>query len=68
MADINDYLDGLNYSLTTYPASYRNMSRDEANGTVMIWATQFANDPVQDSELCAQNNSRQPRERGSACK
>ena len=30
-----------------YPASYRNMSRDEANGTVMIWATQFANDPVQ---------------------
>lgn len=26
-----------------YPASYRNMSRDEANGTVMIWATQFAN-------------------------
>ena len=30
-----------------YPASYCNMSRDEANGTVMIWATQFANDPVQ---------------------
>lgn len=29
-----------------YPASYRNMSRDEANGTVMIWATQFAADPV----------------------
>lgn len=30
-----------------YPASYRNMSRDEANGTVMIWATQFARDPAQ---------------------
>lgn len=29
-----------------YPASYRNMSRDEANGTVMIWATQFASDPL----------------------
>ena len=30
-----------------YPASYRNMSKDEANGVVMIWATQFAADPVQ---------------------
>ena len=30
-----------------FPASYRNMTRDEANGTVMIWATQFAADPVQ---------------------
>ena len=30
-----------------YPASYRNITRDEANGIVMIWATQFANDPAE---------------------
>jgi hypothetical protein len=28
-----------------YPNSYRNMSKDEANGTVMVWQTQFANIP-----------------------
>lgn len=30
-----------------YPASYRNMTKDEANGVVMIWATQFAAAPLQ---------------------
>ena len=30
-----------------YPASYRNMTKDEANGTVNIWATQFANIPYE---------------------
>ena len=25
-----------------FPASYRNMTKEEANGVVMIWATQFA--------------------------
>ena len=30
-----------------FPASYRNITRDEANGVVMIWATQFANDPAE---------------------
>lgn len=30
-----------------YPNSYRNMSRDEANGTVMVWQTQFANIPAE---------------------
>ena len=30
-----------------FPASYRNMTRDEANGTVMVWASQFANDPAE---------------------
>lgn len=29
-----------------YPASYKGMSRDEANGVVMVWATQFANIPA----------------------
>lgn len=29
-----------------YPNSYRNMSKDEANGTVMVWAMQFANIPA----------------------
>ena len=29
-----------------YPASYRNMTKDEANGVVMIWETQFAADPL----------------------
>lgn len=28
-----------------YPNSYRNMTKDEANGTVMVWQTQFANIP-----------------------
>lgn len=30
-----------------YPNSYRDMSRDEANGTVMVWTTQFANIPAE---------------------
>lgn len=30
-----------------YPNSYRNMSKDEANGTVMVWQTQFANIPAE---------------------
>lgn len=30
-----------------YPNSYRNMSREEANGTVMVWQTQFANLPAE---------------------
>ena len=29
-----------------YPNSYKNMTRDEANGTVMVWATQFADFPA----------------------
>lgn len=29
-----------------YPNSYKGMTRDEANGTVMVWATQFAETPV----------------------
>lgn len=28
-----------------YPASYKGMTKQEANGTVMVWATQFANVP-----------------------
>ena len=28
-----------------YPNSYKGMTKDEANGTVNIWATQFANMP-----------------------
>ena len=30
-----------------YPNSYKNMSKDEANGTVMIWSMQFAKVPVE---------------------
>lgn len=30
-----------------YPNSYKNMSKDEANGTVMIWSMQFAKIPVE---------------------
>ena len=30
-----------------YPNSYRNMSKEEANGTVMVWQTQFANIPAE---------------------
>lgn len=30
-----------------YPASYRNMTKDEANGVVTVWAAQFADMPVQ---------------------
>ena len=30
-----------------YPNSYRNMSKDEASGTVMVWQTQFANIPAE---------------------
>ena len=30
-----------------YPNSYKNMTKDEANGTVMIWSMQFANTPVE---------------------
>lgn len=26
-----------------YPNSYKNMTKDEANGTVMVWTTQFQN-------------------------
>lgn len=29
-----------------YPNSYRGMTKDEANGTVAVWAAQFANIPV----------------------
>ena len=29
-----------------YPNSYKNMTKDEANGTVMVWATQFADAPA----------------------
>ena len=29
-----------------YPNSYKNMTKDEANGTVTIWAMQFANIPA----------------------
>lgn len=29
-----------------YPNSYKNMTKKEANGTVFIWATQFANIPA----------------------
>lgn len=28
-----------------YPNSYRNMTKDEANGTINIWASQFVNIP-----------------------
>ena len=28
-----------------YPASYKGMTKQEASGTVMVWATQFANVP-----------------------
>lgn len=28
-----------------YPNSYRNMTKDEANGTINIWAAQFVNIP-----------------------
>ena len=37
-----------------YPASYRNMTKDEANGTVAIWAAQFAREPVQVVMLAVQ--------------
>lgn len=30
-----------------YPNSYRNMSKEEANGTVAIWTMQFAQFPVE---------------------
>lgn len=30
-----------------YPNSYRNMSKEEASGTVMVWQTQFANIPAE---------------------
>lgn len=30
-----------------YPNSYRNMSKDEANGTVMVWTMQFSNIPAE---------------------
>lgn len=30
-----------------YPNSYRNMSKDEANGTVVVWQTQFASIPAE---------------------
>lgn len=29
-----------------YPNSYRGMTKEEANGTVAVWASQFANMPV----------------------
>lgn len=29
-----------------YPNSYRGMTKEEANGTVMVWATQFAKYPA----------------------
>lgn len=29
-----------------YPNSYKGMSREEANGTVTVWASQFANMPA----------------------
>ena len=29
-----------------YPNSYKGMTKDEANGTVNVWATQFANFPA----------------------
>ena len=29
-----------------YPNSYREMTKEEANGTVAVWATQFANMPA----------------------
>lgn len=29
-----------------YPNSYRGMTKEEANGTVAVWASQFANIPV----------------------
>lgn len=29
-----------------YPNSYKGMTKEEANGTVMIWSTQFANIPA----------------------
>lgn len=31
---------------SAYPNSYKGMSKDEANGTVMVWASQFANIPA----------------------
>lgn len=30
----------------SYPNSYRGMTKDEANGTVAVWATQFAKMPA----------------------
>lgn len=30
-----------------YPNSYRNMSKEEANGTVAVWTMQFANFPAE---------------------
>ena len=39
-----------------YPASYRNMTRDEANGVVMIWATQFANISVEAVMIAVQQH------------
>lgn len=29
-----------------YPNSYKNMTMDDANGTVMVWSIQFSNVPV----------------------
>lgn len=29
-----------------YPNSYRGMTKEEANGTIMVWATQFADIPA----------------------
>lgn len=29
-----------------YPASYKGMTRDEANGVISVWATQFARTPA----------------------
>lgn len=29
-----------------YPNSYKNMTKDEANGTIMVWASQFADIPA----------------------
>lgn len=29
-----------------YPNSYKNMTKDEANGTVAVWSTQFASIPA----------------------
>ena len=30
-----------------YPNSYKNITKEEASGTVMIWATQFSNIPAE---------------------
>jgi len=43
----NEALQVLAVLKAAYPNSYRNMTKEEAAGTVNIWAIQFANVPVE---------------------